>query len=253
MGAPSTTGTNASGSWGINVTGSSASCTGNAATATTASATTAALTMNNGGAGAASGTTFNGSTAQTISYNTVGAPSTTGTNASGSWGINVTGSSASCTGNSATATNATNATNATALATTDDTTTNSTYYPGFSTSSSNTNNSFKTSSTKLTFNPSTGTLAATVLNATSDRKLKTNITPIRDAVGIIQHLNGVQFNWKDNGLPSAGLIAQDVQAVMPELVTETDDKLSLNYNGIIGALVEAIKVLTQRIEDLEAD
>ena len=57
----------------------------------TSGGTTASLTMNNGGAGAASGTTFNGSTAQTISYNTIGAPSTTGANASGTWGINISG------------------------------------------------------------------------------------------------------------------------------------------------------------------
>lgn len=65
-----------------------------------------AVTFNNGGAGAASGTTFNGSAAQTISYNTVGAPSTTGTNASGTWGISISG-------NANTATSATSATTAT--------------------------------------------------------------------------------------------------------------------------------------------
>ena len=57
----------------------------------TSGGTTAALTFNNGGAGAASGTTFNGGTAQTISYNTIGAPSTTGANASGQWGIYTNG------------------------------------------------------------------------------------------------------------------------------------------------------------------
>jgi hypothetical protein len=56
------------------------------------------LTMNNSGSGSASGTTYNGTVAQTISYNTVGAPSTTGANASGTWGINVTGSAGSATG-----------------------------------------------------------------------------------------------------------------------------------------------------------
>jgi len=66
--------------------------------------TTNSITFDNLGTGAVSGSTFNGSAAQTISYNTIGAPSTTGTNASGSWGISVTGSSASCTGNAATAT-----------------------------------------------------------------------------------------------------------------------------------------------------
>jgi hypothetical protein len=75
-----------------------AACSGNSATA---SATGSAVTFNNGGAGAASGTTFNGSGAVTVSYNTVGAPSATGSGASGNWGINVTGSSASCTGNAA--------------------------------------------------------------------------------------------------------------------------------------------------------
>ena len=55
------------------------------------------VTFNNGGSGAASGTTFNGSAAVTVSYNTVGAPSTTGTGASGSWGINITGNSATTT------------------------------------------------------------------------------------------------------------------------------------------------------------
>lgn len=54
--------------------------------------TTNALTMDNSGSGAASGTTFNGSAAQTISYNTIGAPSITGTNATGTWPIDVTGS-----------------------------------------------------------------------------------------------------------------------------------------------------------------
>lgn len=56
-----------------NTTGSSGSCTGNSVTATTAGSVTNAVTFNNGGAGAASGTTYNGSAAQTISYNTVGA------------------------------------------------------------------------------------------------------------------------------------------------------------------------------------
>lgn len=54
--------------------------------------TTNALTMNNSGSGAVSGTTFNGSSAQTISYNTIGAPSITGTNATGTWPIDVSGS-----------------------------------------------------------------------------------------------------------------------------------------------------------------
>ena len=69
--------------------------------ATSAGSVTNSVTFNNGGAGSASGITFNGSTARTISYNTIGAPSTGGTNATGTWGISITG-------NAGTATTATN-------------------------------------------------------------------------------------------------------------------------------------------------
>lgn len=62
---------------------------------TVSASTSAALTMNNSGSGDASGSTFNGSIARTISYNTIGAPSTSGTGATGTWGINITGSSGS--------------------------------------------------------------------------------------------------------------------------------------------------------------
>jgi hypothetical protein len=59
--------------------------------------TTFALTMDNSGTGAASGTTFNGSVARTISYNTIGAPKTDGTNATGTWGIDISGNAATVT------------------------------------------------------------------------------------------------------------------------------------------------------------
>ena len=99
----------------------------------------------------------------------------------------------------------------------------------------------------------TGTLTATTLNATSDETRKTNIIKINDAQNIIASLNGVRFNWKDSGNASAGLIAQDVEKVMPELVTTADDgSKSLNYNGIIGALVEEMKALRAEIEALKA-
>lgn len=61
------------------------------------------VTFNSGGAGGASGSAFNGGGALTVSYNTVGAPSTGGAGASGTWGISITGSSASCTGTAANA------------------------------------------------------------------------------------------------------------------------------------------------------
>lgn len=57
--------------------------------------TSAAITFNSSGAGAASGTAFNGGTARTISYNSIGAPRSDGLGASGTWSINISGSAAS--------------------------------------------------------------------------------------------------------------------------------------------------------------
>ncbi len=109
LGVPATDGTGASGTWAISISGNAQTAT-TATTATTANAVANAVTFNNGGGGAASGTTFNGGAAQTISYNTIGAPSAAGANASGTWAINITG-------NAVTATSATSATSATTATT----------------------------------------------------------------------------------------------------------------------------------------
>ena len=96
--------------------------------------------------------------------------------------------------------------------------------------------------------PSTGTLSATVFNSLSDKEKKENIKTITDAIEIISQINGVRFDWKNNHQPSAGLIAQDVEKVMPELVytdPATGDK-SLNYSGVIAVLVEAVKYLINK-------
>lgn len=98
-----------------------------------------------------------------------------------------------------------------------------------------------------------GSVTAVVFNSLSDRDQKTNITNIDDAASIVDQLNGVRFNWKSSHLPSAGLIAQDVEAILPELVTSHDEGKVLNYNGVIGVLVEAVKQLTRRVEELERD
>jgi hypothetical protein len=97
-----------------------------------------------------------------------------------------------------------------------------------------------------------GVLTAVSFNSSSDASLKDNITTINDSRNIIAALNGVRFNWKNNNLPSAGLLAQDVEKVLPELVTTNEHNLkSLNYSGIIGALVEELKALRAEVEALK--
>ena len=92
----------------------------------------------------------------------------------------------------------------------------------------------------------------------SDIALKENINVIPNALDKVSQLKGVSFDWKrkDKG-SSVGLIAQDVEQVFPELVKKTtalggnDSHKNLNYNGIIGLLVESIKELKDKIKDLE--
>ena len=100
--------------------------------------------------------------------------------------------------------------------------------------------------TSLTFNPSTGTLSATIFNSTSDINSKQNIKTIENGLNIINSLRGVSFDWKDTGKPSYGLIAQEVEKHVPALVdTDENGKKSLNYDAVIGFLVEAIKELSK--------
>jgi len=64
-------------------------------------------------------------------------------------------------------------------------------------------------------------------------------------------MRGVSFSWKENGRKSIGVVAQEVEKVLPELVTETDGVKSVAYGNIIGLLIEAIKEQDKRIDDLE--
>jgi hypothetical protein len=88
----------------------------------------------------------------------------------------------------------------------------------------------------------------------SDARLKNNITPIENALSKVLALSGVKWDWNENAspevranVPNVGLIAQEVQQVLPEVVTERKDGyLALDYNKLIGLLVEAIKELANK-------
>jgi hypothetical protein len=115
----------------------------------------------------------------------------------------------------------------------------------------------KTSSSGLTFNPSTGTLSSTVMTTLSDKRFKTNINPIVDTAIILQ-LQGVGFNWIKNGNKSYGLIAQEVEKLLPEAVEEQDGIKTVNYMMITPFLIEMVKaqdemlmILNERVSKLE--
>jgi len=140
----------------------------------------------------------------------------------------------------------------------DDTSTNETFYPIFTQSTSGTVIATKVSTTNLTFNPSTGNLSAVDFNSTSDINLKENIEIIENPIEKILQLNGITFNWKSSHQSSAGVIAQEVEKILPEIVRENNGNMSVNYNGLIGLLIEAIKeqqqqinILTEKINESE--
>ena len=128
-----------------------------------------------------------------------------------------------------------------------DTSTNSNMFPMFASSSSGTLTTAKVSSTKLTYNPSTGRLTSTSVNSSSDENLKKDITSVGSALDKVKKLRGVDYTWKDTDEKGKGVIAQELQEVFPELVSEEPNGyLSVNYNGLIAVLIEAIKELSDK-------
>jgi len=87
--------------------------------------------------------------------------------------------------------------------------------------------------------------------AFSDAKLKTNVNTIENALNTVQQLRGVTFTRIDDGRNSLGVIAQEVQKVLPELVNETDGTLGVAYGNMVGLLIEAIKEQQAQINDLQ--
>ena len=135
---------------------------------------------------------------------------------------------------------------------TDDTSTNATRYVTFTSATSGSISTENVSSTKLTFNPSTGDLTVGGnVTANSDLNLKEDIVTIPDALQKVRDMRGVSFSWKENGRKSIGVVAQEVEKVLPELVNETDGVKSVAYGNIIGLLIEAIKEQQIQIDELK--
>ena len=132
----------------------------------------------------------------------------------------------------------------------DNTTTNQEFFPLFTATTSGTITASGISTSKLKYNPSTGTMTAVDFNSTSDINLKENIHTIGNALEITEQLRGVSFDWKETGRSSYGVIAQELEEVLPELVKQGEVK-SVNYNGIIGVLIEAIKELKKEVKELK--
>ncbi|MBB4908052.1 tail fiber domain-containing protein [Actinophytocola algeriensis] len=74
----------------------------------------------------------------------------------------------------------------------------------------------------------------------------------RTVLARVRELRGVTWDWKADGARGIGVIAQDVEKVFPDaVVTGEDGYLRVDYHGLVGVLVEAVKELAERVEELE--
>lgn len=90
------------------------------------------------------------------------------------------------------------------------------------------------------------------VTAYSDIRLKEDIEPITNALDKVLELNGYTFKMKGNNERSCGVIAQEVEKVLPEVIRKTDDGyLSVAYANIVGLLIEAIKEQQAKTNALE--
>jgi hypothetical protein len=160
------------------------------------------------------------------------------------------------------------------------------HYPALTTATSGTISTVTTSNTKLSFVPSTGTLTSTEMRVsastassttasgalvvtggvgiggqltavsiveTSSIALKENIMPINDALGSILQLRGVTYDRIDTKEHEAGLIAEWVDTVLPDLVAKNEqgEAIGIKYTKLTAYLIEAIKSLKQEINELQ--
>ena len=113
------------------------------------------------------------------------------------------------------------------------------------------NNNVATTSANLQFNGTNLTCAGTV-TANSDERLKKNIETITDALHKVTGLRGVEYDHKNTGDHCLGLIAQEVESILPDVVYEDATGVkSVAYQNIVALLIEAVKDQQRQIDELK--
>ena len=94
-------------------------------------------------------------------------------------------------------------------------------------------------------------MSATNFNSLSDISLKTDIEPI-DGLSLLNNVDPVSFSWKDNGNKSYGVIAQEIEKVLPELVEIGENGLkSVSYIPMIAMLIDVVKKQQKEIDEIK--
>jgi len=94
------------------------------------------------------------------------------------------------------------------------------------------------------------------VTAFSDKRLKTDVTDIENALEKVQQMQGVYYRRNDveNAKMQVGVLAQDMEKILPEVVLTADDEMqtkSVDYGKITSVLIEAVKELSAKVKELE--
>lgn len=99
-----------------------------------------------------------------------------------------------------------------------------------------------------------GDINALAFNTTSSRRFKDNIRPLSGVMELIHQLNGVQFDWNNKDVKNdVGFIAEEVNEILPTIVgkDDKDQVYGLEYGKLTAVSIEAIKILDQRLKEIE--
>jgi len=115
---------------------------------------------------------------------------------------------------------------------------------------------------KISFSSSSGDIITegdiTAFGSVSDRTRKENIVKIENALDKVSQISGYTFNYLGDDTPMTGVIAQELEEVLPEVVYETEmpdgtHSKAVRHGNIVGLLIESIKELKAEIEELKKD
>jgi Chaperone of endosialidase len=91
------------------------------------------------------------------------------------------------------------------------------------------------------------------VTAASDARLKMDVEQIREALSLVNRMRGVFYTRIDTGESQVGVIAQEMQEIIPQVVHESaSGMLGVSYGNLVGVLIEAVKELSDRVEKLES-
>ena len=107
--------------------------------------------------------------------------------------------------------------------------------------------------TKRAETTSSGLTVTGTVTETSDIAFKSDIEPITNTLDKLQQITGYKYKLDNASIDSMGVIAQDVEKVFPELVHGDEGSKTLQYSGLIGVLVEAVKDLSAKVKALESN